>query len=278
MGPHALDYIKESGERSPIERRPYLCYNTLTMKTIDTAGLAPAVTEKFLPFAGEVLAAHEENIHSLHVVGSAVLPDYDEKLSDVNSVVVLRNMDLEFISFLAPLGKKYGKKRIAAPLVMTPEYIRRSQDAFPVEFLDFKLIHRTLYGEDVFKDLAIEKQPLRLQVEREIKVKLIGLRQGHISSLGKHEHLSSVLVKSFTGSLPLFRAILSLLGKEPPLGRMDAIAAFGRSSNIDVAVFEKMLSLKTGRIRLSGRDLPVLFDQYYHTLEAVEKVIDELPA
>ena len=58
----------------------------------------------------DMLPGHESNIHSFHIVGSAVIPDYNEKLSDINSVVVLHDMDLKFIEFLAPLGGKYGKK------------------------------------------------------------------------------------------------------------------------------------------------------------------------
>ena len=141
------------------------------------------------------------------------------------------------LAFLAPLGRKYGRKRVAAPLVMTPEYITGSLDAFPVEFLDFKLIHKTVYGEDLFTELVIDKPHLRLQCERELKTKLIGLRQGYISSLGKKELLTTVLVRSFTGSMALFRAILSLLDKEPPVARIEVIAMLASAARIDGIIF-----------------------------------------
>ena len=67
---------------------------------------------------------------------------------------------------------------------MTPEYIRTSLDVFPVEFLNFKLIHATVFGEDIFESLEINRMDLRRQCERELKVKLVSLRQGYISSLG----------------------------------------------------------------------------------------------
>ncbi len=108
------------------------------MNNINVTGLNPAVAGKITPMLEDLLREHAANIHSFHLVGSAVIPDYNEKLSDINSVLVLKTMDLRVLVFLAPLGKKYGKNRIAAPLVMTPEYIETSLDAFPVEFLDFK--------------------------------------------------------------------------------------------------------------------------------------------
>ncbi len=248
------------------------------MKKLDLAGLIPSVAEKIRPLAEDVLAQHGPNVHSFHIVGSAVIPDYNEKLSDINSVVVLQNMDLKFIEFLAPLGRKYGRKRIAAPLVMTPDYIRDSVDSFPIEFHDFKRIHKTVYGEDLFEKIEISRNYLRLQCEREIKTKQIGLRQAYISSLGKKEHLNMLLIKSFTGSMALFRAIISLLGKEPPVQRAEVITLFGALSGIKGDIFTDLLALKTGRIKPSERELRSLFEHYYTSLESTGKIIDELPS
>jgi len=246
------------------------------MNNLNFTGLNSAVAEKIAPMAGELLREHGSNIHSFHIVGSAVIPDYNEKLSDVNSVVVLHKMDLKFIAFLAPLGKKYGKKRIAAPLVMTPEYINNSLDAFPVEFLDFKLIHKTVYGNDLLQDLRITSPNLRLQCEREIKTKLIHLRQGYISSLGKKDALAAVLVRSITGSMALFRAIISLLGKEPPMPRTEVIQSLRSASGIDTSIFEKLLMLKANRLKPSEQELASFFEHYYHALESAGKIIDDL--
>lgn len=241
-------------------------------------GVAPAVAEKIGPMVEEILTTYGSSIHSMHIVGSAVAPDYNEKTSDINSVVVLHSMDLKFVEFLAPLGKKYGKRRIAAPLIMTPEYIRRSLDAFPIEFHDFRLIHKTINGQDILSDLQIDRAHLRIQCEREIKTKLIGLRQGYISSLGKRDLLTSVLISSFTGCMALFRAIIVLLDREPPIRRAEVVSVFGDSTRIDTAPFTRMLELKTGRGKLSKEELLPLFELYYMALEATGKIIDELPS
>jgi hypothetical protein len=246
------------------------------MNNINSMGLNPSVAGKITPMLEDLLREHASNIHSFHIVGSAVVPDYNEKLSDINSVVVLHKMDLKFVEFLAPLGKKYGKKKVAAPLVMTPEYIEKSLDVFPVEFLDFKLIHRTIYGSDLLQDLRIDMPHLRLQCEREIKTKLIGLRQGYISSLGKKEDITSLLVRSFTGSTALFRAIISLLGKEPPIPRAEVVAMFGSATGINVDIFEKLLMLKSNLLKPSEQELASFFERYYNTLESTGKIIDEL--
>jgi hypothetical protein len=66
-------------------------------------------------------------------------------------------MDLKFLKFLAPLGKKFGRKRIAAPLIMTPEYIDTSLDVFPIEFFNIQQLHLTVYGDDIWLDLNNKK-------------------------------------------------------------------------------------------------------------------------
>jgi hypothetical protein len=246
------------------------------MNNLNVVGLNPAVADKITPMLEDLLREHAANIHSFHLVGSAVIPDYNEKLSDINSVLVLKTMDLRVLVFLAPLGKRYGKKRIAAPLVMTPEYIETSLDAFPVEFLDFKLIHKTLYGHDLLQDLRITMPNLRLQCEREIKIKLIGLRQGYVSSLGKKEEIAAVLVRSFTGSMALFRAIITLLGKEPPIPRTDVITMLGAATGINTDIFENLLKLKSKILKPSEQELASFFERYYNTLEAAGKIIDDL--
>jgi len=247
------------------------------MDNLNFTGLNPVVTRKIAPMVELAVREHAANIHSFHIVGSAVIPDYNDKLSDINSLVLLHNMDLRFISFLAPLGKKYGKMHIAAPLVLTPDYIQQSLNTFPIEFLDMKLIHQTVYGEDLLKDLRVKRHDLRLHCEREIKTKLIHIRQGYISAAGDKKHLASALVRSITGSMALFRAIIFLLGKEPPVPREEVIHVLSAVTALDASIFFKLLKLKAGTLKASEPELHALFERYYHTLVSAGEIIDGLP-
>ena len=121
------------------------------------------ISDRYNPFLDIVLNHHQDKMHSVHIVGSALTEDYDPKISDINSVMVLQKMDLKFLEILAPLGKKFGKKGLAAPLIMTPTYIYKSLDVFPIEFLNMKLFHQTVFGEDIFQDVNIENSDLRRQ-------------------------------------------------------------------------------------------------------------------
>ncbi|MBI5741237.1 MAG: hypothetical protein HZA16_11025 [Nitrospirae bacterium] len=246
------------------------------MITFSLGKLKPVAAENIRPFLHELLGAHQEGIHSIYITGTAVTDDFNEKTSDVNSLIVLKKMDMKFLEFLAASGKKYSRQRVAAPLIMTPEYIRTSLDVFPVEFLNFRLIHETVFGQDILSDLEIKKMDLRHQCERELKVKLISLRQGYISSLGDRKVLAEGLAGSITGYMPLFRGIILLLGKQPPVLQGDVIKALSDASNISTDAFAKVLGLKREGTKLSLPELNTLFESYYAATEKLGELVNEI--
>lgn len=238
--------------------------------------LNPVARERINPFLEEILTKYDEKIHSIHVTGTAITDDFDAKSSDVNSIFVLKEMDLKFLELIAPLGKKYGKHKVAAPLIMTPEYIKKSLDVFPVEFLNFKLIHATVFGDDILENIEINRTDLRHQCERELKVKLIWLRQGYISSLGNRKILTEGFVNSISGYIPLFRGIIILFGKEPPVRQSDVITALAEASGINTDVFAKVLREKREKIKLSIEELNTIFEDYYVATEKLGRTVDEI--
>ena len=246
------------------------------MSNLTLEKLKPVAAKKIKPFIEEILLKYQEKIHSIHVTGTAVTDDFNEKISDVNSIFVLKKMELKFLELIAPLGKKYGKHKVAAPLIMTPDYIRTSLDVFPIEFLNFSLIHLTVFGEDILENLEINRMDLRHQCERELKAKLIQLRQGYISSQGNRKILTEGFVSSIAGYIPLFRGIISLFGKEPPVRQSEVITALSEAVNTDTGVFTKILKVKHGKISLSIEELNTIFEDYYTATEKTGKIIDEI--
>jgi len=230
--------------------------------------------ERFKPFQDEILRSYKDNIHSITITGSALTDDFDPGKSDVNSVFVLDEMDFKFLEILAPLGKKYGKKRIAAPLIMTPEYIKNSLDVFPLEFLNIKLLHKTLFGEDLFDDLKIDPSDLRLQCERELKVRLIGLRQGYLSSSGDAKILTDLFINTISGYIPVFRGIILILGKEPPLRNEDVLTGLSEISGVDTQVFRTVLKQKKQKTKMMFKQLNAIFKDYYVAMEKLGDIVD----
>jgi predicted nucleotidyltransferase len=245
------------------------------MSGIKIENLKPKVSQKIKPFIEEILNRYVEKLHSIYIVGSAITEDFDEKRSDINSIFVLKQMDLKFVELIAPYGKRYKKQRVAAPLIMTPDYIQRSLDVFPIEFLNFKMIHETVYGEDILNDIEIDLSDLRQQCEREIKTKLIRLRQGYISSEGDKKIITENIVSYIAGYIPLFRSIIFLMGKEPPVNKYDVLSNLSGYTGISTDSLKKVFDLKRGDLKLAKNEIDSVFEEYYKTTEEISKKIDE---
>ena len=66
-----------------------------------------------------------------------------------------------------------------------------------------KQYHQVVFGEDVLSSIEIQPEHLRLQCERELRGKLIHLRQEYLNTGGKSRRIKNLL----RFSLPAFVSI-----------------------------------------------------------------------
>jgi hypothetical protein len=246
------------------------------MTCLQTENLSPSLPEKISPFFHEILGAAAPKIHSLYLVGGVLTEDYQEGVSKIDSVIMLQKMDLSFLDILAPLGRKYGPEGIAAPLIMDPGYLHGSVDVFPLEFFNFKLLHHTLYGQDLWAGLKIDRQELRYQCERELKGKLLWLHRIYVSAMGDRKVLAGDIVRHFAGYLPLFRGILSLLGQEPAPGLNQALDQLDQATGLETAVFEEIYAVQKNLTQPSPEEISQIFEKFYRATERLAEVVDGL--
>jgi hypothetical protein len=246
------------------------------MTFLQTENLNPALQEKISPFFHEILQNSAAKIHSMYLVGGVLTEDYREGASKIDSVIVLHQMDLAFLDVLAPLGNRYGKQGFSAPLIMDPAYIHSSVEVFPLEFLNFKLVHQALYGEDLLVGLAIDKQELRYQCERELKGKLLWLHRIYVSSVGDRKVLAGDIVRHFEGYLPLFRGILYLLGQAPATGLKPALDQLAGLTGAQTDVFEEIYAIKKNEAQPAKEEITGMFEKFYRATEKLIEVVDGL--
>lgn len=227
------------------------------------------------PFLKDILASYKEDIISIYIIGSAVTKGFHAKYSDINTLIVVKGIEIPFYDFIASLGKRYGKKKIRAPLIMTSDYINRSLEVFPLEFLEMKLIHQLVYGDEVLKDIKIEKADIRLQCERELKGKLQHLCQGYIKAMGDKRTFTDLLVGSLSGYFPLFRGILFLYNHEIPTEKGDVLYALNECCDVDMKVFKDLLDIRSHNFYPPIDALKEVFKNLYRVLDTITKKVDE---
>lgn len=209
-----------------------------------------------------------EQLRSIIVYGSALTSYFDPKKSDVNLLIILDSTDISQLKKSLPLMRRY--KRIN-PLFVTKEYIRASQDVYPMEFLEMKDNYVVVYGEDVLQDINIDRQYLRLECEQQLKGALLKLKQGFLSrGMGR---IGWLMKDSISTIVTIFRNLIRLKGKEPPVDKDKVIEEVGTLYSIDKALFKSILRYKLGKEKL---DLELCFDKYIKELEELIEVVDRL--
>lgn len=229
------------------------------------AKMTPEIlTEKMLGLCGD-------NLSSVVLYGSSVAGD-TVKSSDYNVLVVLNRLDGEALMALTGPCSLWGKEGNPAPLLFAKEALLRSADVFPVEFSDLIQTHKVIYGYNPFAGMKIDPDHLRLQLEHELKTKLILLRGRFLATKGAAKEVEALLASSISSFLTLFRAILRLYGENPPAKKMEVLPLLAKHIKIDQEVFAWVWELKEGG---KSPDLPAvkLFSRY---LAAVQHVTDEV--
>ncbi len=245
------------------------------MAYLDLSDVNSHVKGRMEPFFNEILSSFDACINSIYIIGSAVTSDFDEKKTDVDSLIVLQEMVLDIFDFIAPIGKKYGKKRIRAPIIMTNDYVRTSLEVFPIQFLNMKTINKHVYGEDVLQNITIEKSDLRLVCERELKGWIQNLGQAYIKSLGNNRIIRELYVSFLSSYIPIFRAVLFLYDRELPQGRNGVLDEFEEVMDIKMNVFRELVKIKTLKYKPSHTDLKKDFHDIYNALDSIAKKVDE---
>ena len=190
--------------------------------------------------------------------------------------MVLKKRGVEQLSLLFPVLKKWQKKRVAIPLCLTEEYIQTSLDTFPVEFLNMKSRYRLVYGEDVLKDLTFEKKYIRLQVERELRGKLLRLRGAYLETSGKIKDFQFLIHQSLTTFSSLFRGILFLLDKSTPSNKREVIKKTAVELGLDHNFLDELFDIAGGAKKLSSDEVDRIFIQYTQQILKSVNYIDQL--
>jgi hypothetical protein len=228
--------------------------------------------QEFVKRASDVARA---NMESIILFGSAATGDFHTGLSDINLFCILRDTSFAALQALAPTVKWWEGQRQPPPLCMTRQELERSTDVFAIELLDMVHHHRVLFGEDVLQGLLIPMNLHRIQVEYELREKLMLLRQHVLVAAENDGRLWDVLLHSVPSFATLFRHALILLGAELPTGRHEAVAALGKVVGFDASAIEQVLDVRAQKLEKKKLDLKDLCANYLAAIEKVATAVDK---
>src|SRR4051794_28581024 len=109
--------------------------------------------------------AYGADLVSIILYGSAAVADRHTEHTDYNVLCALKQVGLAELHKSESAVKWWMKQKQPAPLLLSTEEIRCSDDVFPIEYLDLQQTHRVLYGENPFASIQVDRSNHRRQVE-----------------------------------------------------------------------------------------------------------------
>jgi len=218
----------------------------------------------------------KDDLVSIILYGSGAGSDFNPQTSDLNFLIILSEGAIDHLDWAIDTVSRWRKRNVAIPLFMTQSYIQSSLDSYPLEFLNIKKSYRHVYGKDVLKDISIQPHDLRLQCEREIKGKLLLLREGFLETEGKQKRIAELIKASITAFLSIFSGLLHLKGCEIPETRREIIRAVTKEIPIDQEIFMKCLDIKQGKTSYTSSEITNLFTAYMIEVRKLWEFVDTM--
>lgn len=231
--------------------------------------------DKINEFVQRIREAAGANLESVILFGSAVSGDFHPGMSNLNLMCVLRDCSFAALQALAPVAKWWEKEKQPPPLCMTRKELERSTDVFTIELLDMQQHHRVLFGDDVVRGLRISMQVHRVQVEYELREKLVLLRQQFLLAAGNDARLWELMQRSVPSFATLFRHALIAVGDEAPRGRREALGALSTKMRFDLSAIYQLLDVREHKIDVKKIQVQDLAARYLAAIEKVTAAVDE---
>lgn len=172
------------------------------------------VVTPFLAAADAALGAG----YSALLYGSAARGDFLAGRSNINLLLVLDDPSPARLRALAPAFATWRKAASEPPLLISRAEWARATDVFPIEITDMRAGYRVLRGGDPLSAAAVRPGDLRQALERELRGRLLRLRQGYAAAAGDEKLLGELAAGSIGTILVLLRSLLHLVGRPAPAG------------------------------------------------------------
>lgn len=236
----------------------------------------PATPDEILDeFVADYRKVFEEDLISVVLFGRATSGVWKRKESEINFLLIVKPAALESIGRILPFVKKWQKRAVAVPMVMSEEYLLSSLDSFPLEFFNLIHAHKLIYGKDVLKPLQISMELLRLQCENQIKGKLVHLRAEFLATQGDGKKIRRLIQATIPTFTHVFKGLLTFKGLQVADQPEAVFEAVAETYSLDQTVLERVLQAGRSRGRLEETEGISLMEKYIAEIRKLAFAIDQ---
>jgi len=227
-------------------------------------------------FVNSLKLAAGANLECVALFGSAASGEFHTDYSDINMLCVVRELSGSVLAALAPTVIAWTRKKFPAPLIFSRAELDRSADVFAIEMLDIRQRHRILYGEDIFTGMNVPMDRHRVQLEHELRTKLLTLRQSYVQAAGDSKRVRRLMLDSISAFSTLFRHTLIAMGEQPAPHKVENIKRLAARTGFDPGIFIKLLQVRERTANENTIEAASAFAQYLDGITTVVQAVDAL--
>ena len=224
----------------------------------------------------QLRSVYGDALRTVALYGSAAAGEHIPKRSDYNVLVIADRLGAAELRAEAAVARAWGEAGNPPPLTLTMEEWRSSSDIFPMEYADILERHRVLHGALPTDGVAVQREYLRLHVEREAMGKLIQFRQGLLAAGNDEKRQLALLDASLSTMMVIFRGVMRLTGESPSTDYSELARAVASRAQFDAAPFVRVVRHVRGEEALPPREAEVVVAGYLSGLERLVAFVDRL--
>lgn len=213
----------------------------------------------FEEFIEEMKKLEKDNIISVVHFGSEGQPN--------NLLFVFKKLDFVILNRIRPLIIRQRKIGNVVPLIFTEDELFSGSDVFPLEFLDIKYPHKTIYGKEIVDKIRFDKKHVRRQIEYELRSKLLHLRENYIWAK-KDKELDGLAVSAIPSLMPLFYGLLFLKDVKPSAELDDLYKSVSEKYKLDLNILKDIKS----KNNISSQDVKGLMGLLEKMIVIIDKI------
>jgi len=184
------------------------------------------------------------NLLGATLYGSAVSGDFHAAHSDVNVAFVFRALGTKELLALRRAYATWHRCRVSRPLLLSEDSLRKSTDAYPLEYLLIRECRETLDGTDFFGPLVLDPAALRLEVERVLRAQELGLGLSYVALAGTRGGARLWAVQASNAIAASASGLVHLAGEPVPRTRREVADRCAALFSVDGPAFTRLLTIR----------------------------------
>lgn len=219
--------------------------------------------------------AYGDQLRAVVLYGSAVAGEHLGDRSDYNVLVIAESLPLASLRAASATARAWKEAGNPAPLTFTSAEWKSSADIFPMEYADILEHHKLLHGEDPLVGITVDPAHLRLEVEQQTMGKLLHLRKESMAAGGDAKLQLSLLERSLSTLMVLFRAVSRLCGEVPSRNYKTLTESVAARAGFDPGPVNRVVEHVRGKEKIHKNEADSILSGYLGSLERLVRYLDE---